>query len=242
MATTQIFPLLGHPMLITVQESTRSSHELLGILPSKRRTTAADLVLAHPPVLCINEGGGEQLLNHDAVNSQLSYRQCSHRGNERPVGLRCWIIDQNALKKDATLLLLYSLLFGPIQNLFYHKQQAGKPSWKLVMQTIEKDEHLKNIIENYLFDGDKLAPRHYQILLKAAQVGESSINQELGKIHRKKTKNNAKETSGRSIEKPSTVAGFASEEKNKKLDYEAPGLSQLSELTNLQCQDKCRIP
>lgn len=232
MADAQIFPLLGHQMLTAVQESTRSPHELLGISPDKCRTRAADLVLAHPPVLWINAGGGEQLLNHDAVNSQLSYRQCSRHGNELPVGLRCWIIDQNALKKNATLLLLYSLLFGPIQNLFYQKKQGGKLSWKIIMQKIEKDEHLKNIIEHHLFDGEDLAPRHYKILLSAALVGESSINHELGKIRRKKSKNNEKETSGLSIEKPSAVIINKSKEKNKNSDHGDPITSNENQKEN----------
>lgn len=227
MAKICVFPLPGHSMLTAVQESRRSSHELLGISPDKCRTTEveADLVLAHPPVLWINAGGGEQLLNRDAVNSQLSHQQRGRHGNERPAHLRCWVIDQDALNKDAKLRQLYAFLFGPIQNLFYQKKQGGKSSWKIVMHQVEKDEYLKNTIEQHLFDGDVLAPRHYKKLLSAAQVGESSINQELGKIRSKKSKNNAEEKTGVIIEKSSAVATTKSNEENEKSGHESPAAS-----------------
>lgn len=100
------------------------------------------------------------------------------------------------------------------------------------MQQVETDEHLKNIIEKNLFDGEDLAPRHYQKLLMAAQVGDSSINQELAKIRRKKLKNNAGEASNISIEKPSAVIINKSKGKNKNSNHGDPITSNENQKEN----------
>lgn len=217
--SVHISPLPCLSWQINVQESTRSVAELRGNQKNTQRCSAADVVLNHPPVLTIAEGGGERLLNYDAVNKQLSYYNGLQK-NEYLDNLRCWIIDPKVIGADNDVCLLYAFVFGQLQRLYYVKKQRGIPLWKIVMQQVEKDEHLKNIIEKNLFDGDDLAPRHYQVLLMAAQVGESSINRELGKIRRKNVRKSEKDTSEMSAEKSSSVADFSHKEENKKLDNE----------------------
>ncbi|WP_043532116.1 hypothetical protein [Litchfieldella xinjiangensis] len=171
-----IHPLPGHPLLIPMEEATRAPSEL--IASSRQMNTGAeDVLLTHPPILLRREGGGEQLLNHDSVASQLDYQR-GHRATALPASLRVWIIDPGI--NDETILL-FAFLFGPVQRLQYKKKEGRTPSWKRVMQRVEQDPLLKAIIENHLFDSEEMAPRHYRLLM-GSLVGESSINHELGRI------------------------------------------------------------
>lgn len=121
MADAQIFPLLGHTALIDVYELTRSFHELLDI-PSAKHTNVADIMLTHPPILMIEEGRGERLLNHDSVKKQLSYHNKTQR-NEFSGNLRCFLIDPSVID-DNNIRVLYTFLFGQIQKLYYVKKQG----------------------------------------------------------------------------------------------------------------------
>ena len=176
-----IQPLPGHPIFFQVQEGIRSTRELLGNPQQRTIATETVVLLPHPPVLQIHEGGGEKLLNRDAVTAQLSYQR-----HPQPANLRVWIIDSKSHNRDAQQLLAF--IFGPIQRMYYQKSNGNKTGWKMTMELIEKDPHLKGVIETNLFDSKRLGPRHYRILLSPAQLSESSITHELGKI-RKSCKN-----------------------------------------------------
>ena len=182
-----IHPLPGHPFLVQVQEATRSPQELLDNSRQRSNTKDAGVLLTLPPVVLIQEGGGEQLLNRDVVAAQLSYRKVGKKAPAKPASLRVWLIDPKLY--DGETLLLFAFLFGSIQRMYYQRNHGETASWKSAMQCIEKDPHLKAVIQNQLFEGEALAPRHYRVLLGAAQVGESSINQELKKIRDACSKN-----------------------------------------------------
>ncbi|QOR39062.1 hypothetical protein HNO52_11470 [Billgrantia diversa] len=177
--TIQIHPLPGHPLLVEVREETRTPQELLCDPQLSSNTSSTGVMLMHPPVLMMQEGGGEKVLNKDALTAQLAYRK-RDRNAQAPESLRVYIIDSTLHDPDFTLLLF--LIFGRVQRMYYRKKEGKKPSWKSLLKSIHEDPHLKSTIEKFLFDGEELAPRHYQILLSAAQVGESSINHALGKI------------------------------------------------------------
>lgn len=215
-----IHPLPGHPFLIEAQEVTRSPHELLGGSLKTPTTGAADVLLTHPPVLLIHEGGGEQLLNRDAVTAQLDYRKRGQKGPGMavPASLRVWIIDPKM--QTGAFALICTFIFGPIQRMYYQKKDlSGEACWKIVMRNVEKTPDLKSALENSLFAGEALAPRHYLTLLNAAQVGESSVNHELGRIRDrpKKDRDRTEHNASPSVP-PSIVANTESENRQTRVD------------------------
>ncbi|TDX32156.1 hypothetical protein DFO67_102105 [Modicisalibacter xianhensis] len=214
MSSIIIHPLPGHPFLIEALEAARSPHELLGGSLKTPTTGAADVLLTHPPVLLIHEGGGEQLLNRDAVTAQLNYRKRGQKGpgTAVPASLRVWIIDPKM--QTGAFALICTFIFGPIQRMYYQKKDlSGEACWKTVMRNVEKTPDLKSALENTLFAGEALAPRHYLTLLNAAQVGESSVNHELGRIRDKPKKNRASPSVP-----PSIVANTEPENRQTRVD------------------------
>ncbi|GHA88576.1 hypothetical protein [Modicisalibacter luteus] len=186
-----IRPLPGHPFLVEAREATRSPQELLGGSLKTTSTAAENVLLTHPPVLLIQEGGGEQLLNRDAVVAQLGYPKSGQkkRGPVVPASLRVWIIDPKTMKHGSPLL--WQFLFGPIQSMYYYKKRKnGEKCWLAAMREIENSPHLKSTLEDALFDGEALALAHYLVLLSASQIGKSSIEHVIDKIRDTPHKNN----------------------------------------------------
>ena len=73
-----IQPLSGHPYTIKARLASRSPHELLGISSANNKrkpNNDKNILWAPPPVLLIQDEGGEQLLNRDSVSLQLNFNK-----------------------------------------------------------------------------------------------------------------------------------------------------------------------
>ncbi|AVI62922.1 hypothetical protein [Halomonas sp. GFAJ-1] len=173
-------PLTGHPYTIKARIDVRSAQELLGFTDnSSYKSGASDraqnVVLTHPPVLLLPEGGGEQLLNRPSITAQLNSMKSSLKNSFSLMeNLVVYIVEEASIKSDHSMLL--SFLLGTIQQLHYKKKDsAGSLLWKKAANEISQNPALKTCIENTLFNSAKLSLRHYKTLLNAANLSESSL-------------------------------------------------------------------
>lgn len=177
-----IQPLPGHPLSINVQAAIRSTQEVLdSSFVTQTCSGTTNLQLAHPPVCIIQEGGGEKTVNKDSVIAQLNLSKKNKKKQVKvPKTLVVWLIDLRQI--DRQLAMVIQFLLGPIQRLFYEKKDGDDILlWRQAISQVLEDPILQECLENTLFDGEPLSAKHYVLLLRAAKLGGSSIDQELGR-------------------------------------------------------------
>tara|TARA_R110000796_G_scaffold252602_1_gene388599 strand:+ start:638 stop:1441 length:804 start_codon:yes stop_codon:yes gene_type:complete len=173
-----IQPLSGHPYTIKARLASRSPHELLGISSANNKrkpNNDKNILLAHPPVLLIQDEGGEQLLNRDSVSLQLNFNKGKiKKGIHVPESLVVFLVDKGNLNGD--LMMLIGFLFGPLQRIYHEKKDAaGNLNWQQAINIVRENISLRSCIEQELFNGEELTVRHYMQLLRGANLSESSI-------------------------------------------------------------------
>lgn len=186
----ELRPLVGHPFTIRGCVDTRAPSELAGLPPAPQNGKGSEnVLLMQPPVILVQDGGGEQLLNQHSVLEQIKlYKNENKNGFYMPKSLVVNIIKEPNMSGDMQKLL--GFIFGPLQQLYHKKTiSKGRPLWKAIIEQITEDEHLKNCIETTLFNGETLYQRHYAVLLRAANIGESSIGHAPGVPQQKRYKN-----------------------------------------------------
>ncbi|CAM3944650.1 hypothetical protein VRRI112168_07295 [Vreelandella rituensis] len=196
-----IQPLPGHPYTINARLVTRSPQELLGISPKKNKGSS-NVHLMHPPVLLVQDGGGEVLLNRETVLAQLNLnKKKSKKGTKIPESLVACLIEEANVSGEMRMLM--GCLFGPLQRLYHEKKDAsGNLNWREAIDTIKENPPLKFCIEKTLFNGEELSTRHYVLLLRGANLSASSIARKSGakktkrdnKKSKKSNTNNSKKT------------------------------------------------
>lgn len=178
-----LHPLPGHPFTINAQPASRSLYELFGNAFVNPRASTERMELSHPPVLLIQEGGGEQLLNHDSVIAQLNLLDEHNKKVHSANNLSVWLIDLRQSDSQPHSLLLH-FLFGSIERLHYEKKDSNNDAllWRQAMHKAHEDPVLKSCLESELFDDEPLSSRHYRKLLSVAKLSPSSISQELRRL------------------------------------------------------------
>ncbi|RUR27828.1 hypothetical protein ELY33_14640 [Vreelandella andesensis] len=186
-------PLPNLTFTIKSRMATQSTLELLNLTENQNYQRAAlngdhNILLTHPPILLVHEGGGQSLVNRMSLQAQLKFSKKSQKNNiHLPSSLIVYYIDEKTLNGD--LIMLAKFLFGPIQRLNYAKKDSkGRLIWKKIINDIFENTALNECIENTLLNGDELSVSHLKKLLSFANLSDSSIAHELGHI-KKKTRN-----------------------------------------------------
>lgn len=186
-------PLPNLTFTIKARMATQSTLELLNLNGNQhyqRSTLNGDhnVLLTHPPILAVHEGGGQLLLNRMSLQAQLKFSIKKQKNNTHlPSSLIAYYIDESTPNGDS--IMLANFLFGPIQRLNYEKKDSkGRLIWKEIINHIFENHALKECIENTLFNGDELSLRHLKKLLCFANLCDSSIAHVLGHISKRTKK------------------------------------------------------
>ncbi|WP_344702319.1 hypothetical protein [Halomonas cibimaris] len=194
--TIQVLP--GISCFITVQQIERSVHELLNTSDLLTNKSLTNVRLSHPPIAMLKEGGGEQLLNKSSLIHQVKCYKGVNKKAVMPHSLMTYAIDPEEYDKEE--VVLYQFLFSQLELLGYQKKIGKNMLWETVMRKIESDSYLKSIIEDKLFDGESLAPRHYQSLFSPLCLSPSSINHKVSDVRYGKSVENGKDSKGASVD------------------------------------------
>lgn len=176
--TIQVLPRVSH--FIKVQQAERSVHELLNTSDLLTNKSLKNVRLIHPPVVVLKEGGGGQLLNKSSLIHQLECYQGVNQKSVMPHSLMTYVIDFEGYDKEE--IFLYQFLFSQLELLHYQKKIGKNMLWEMVIRQIEEDSYLKSIVEDKLFKGESLAPRHYHSLLSAVRLSSSAIDHKVSDI------------------------------------------------------------
>ena len=191
-----IRPLAGHSLALKATLETRATQDILG--PESLGSVSGDpapQMLNHPPVLLVHAEGGEVLLNHDAVLSQLQLHDDVPA--RVPSNLVVYVLHPN--RPDVSLRTLH-FLYGQLQSLHYRKKDgSGNNLAEIAAKTLSTDRALYIAIAQELFGKTSLARRHYKILFSATNLSDRSIqslkNATGTKGRRKKVKAKESDTS-----------------------------------------------
>lgn len=213
--TIQVLPRVSY--FINVEQNERSVHELLDISGSLTSKNLKNVRLIHPPVVALKEGGGEQLLNKSSLVKQLEYYKGVDEKSVMPHSLMTYVIDFEDYDKEE--VFLHQFLFSQLELLHYQKKIGKNMLWEVVIRKIEEDSYLKSIVEDKLFDGELLAPRHYHSLLSPMRLSSSAIDHKISDIRKEVLLKSGRYNNTASAgEKNSSAVTFKEKESEKNSD------------------------